>query len=172
MKRIVLAGGLAMAALGVWGCESSQPKKNPRELLPEGRKNYEAFQQAMIRNALKSDMALADAHFEPHSAKLSGLGEHRLQQFAEILTVEGGTVHVENSAINAEYTEQRIASAVAYLSAAGVARERIEIVPGQRQGRGMAAAEAIQVRERIFDPNADQLTTLIGGGTGGGMGSQ
>ena len=170
MKRFGLVTAFMVGATLMWGCESPNDP-NPRDL-SVNRSRVEAVNDAMIKNALKSDMALADVHFEPHSARLNGLGEHRLQQFAEILVEDGGTLRLETRSPDAELNQERLRAVAEYLAATGVARERIEVVSGLRGGRGMTAKEAIQVRDVNFDPNTQTLTTLIGGGMGGGMGSQ
>lgn len=170
MKRIVLAVASVVAVCGVVGCDANK-KENPRALNAD-RTKVEAVREAMIRNALKSDMALASVHFEAHSARLNGLGEHRLNQFAEILAVDGGTLRLESRAPESDLNNARLESIMEYLAVVGVARERLEVVAGLRGGRGMTADEAIQVRDMNFDPNTQSLTTLIGGGTGGGMGSE
>jgi hypothetical protein len=146
----------------VVGCED--PNYNPRALTnEEGQEEFHGWRDAMVHNAMLSDMSVSTIHFVPHTTRLNSLGTQRLDKYAEMLAEHGGTLHLQ-SAGDTEFIRDRMNTVVEYLAAAGVTRNRIGIRPGAAQGRGLAAAEAIEVREVQFGADRTDITGLIGGG--------
>ncbi len=169
MKRVVFSACIVVLALA--GCESTG--ENPRELSNErGRTNTQKWRDAMVKSAVRRDMSLSDVHFVAHTTRLSSLGERRLKIMADIMAEDGGQVRMATRQGDDDFTKQRMETVVAYLETAGIPRERIDIESGVALGRGMTAQEAIEVKAQAFDPQARDLTTLIGGGEGGGLGAE
>ena len=107
------------------------------------RANYGAHLSYMRDNAVLRDMSVADIHFIPHSAELSGVGEIRLSRMARLLNTYGGTVHYETLADNEAMIKQRLAHVREYLALSGCNMERVVITTGMAGGRGMPGDEAV-----------------------------
>ena len=138
--------------------------------LEEARWNAEARYQAMMDNALISDMSVADIHFVPHTTVLNSLGEQRLQRYADLLMYQGGTLYLETASQDEAKQKARIASVQEFLASAGIEDDRLAAEIGIRAGHGIAAVEAIQVKQIAFSPERQSLTDMVGG-SGGGFGT-
>lgn len=132
----------------------------------EAREQMNARIETLKDNALVSDLSMAGIHFVPHTDELNSLGQYRLQRFAELLRDRGGTLYLDSATSEEALDKARLQSMSNFLASAGVSKSRITTQMGMRVGRGMAAVEAIQVKERAFQPEQDQLTNLVGGSTG------
>ncbi len=93
-----------------------------------------------------ADMGIADIHFIPHSADLSGTGEVRLGRYAEILATSGGTIYYEPQTRDQALIDARVASAKAFLEQAIPSTKTIEVAVGLRRGRGISSQEASDAR--------------------------
>lgn len=100
-----------------------------------------------------ADMSIADIHFVPHTAKLSGTGVARLERYAELLEGQGGTLCYETQMTpDTDLVEARLATAREFLSQAGCGAETIQVVMGGAGGRGMTGKEALAGQEVAKQP--------------------
>lgn len=97
----------------------------------------------MVDNAILRDMSVADIHFIPHTAELSGVGEARLNRMAKLLHTYGGTVRYETLESEEALVKQRLAHVREYLALTGCNMERVEITTGMAGGRGMSGDEGV-----------------------------
>jgi hypothetical protein len=95
---------------------------HPHERLntpPQGANDVPSEHQAsfayMHDNAMLMEMCLRDMHFVPHQSMLSGLGEARLDRYAELLAECGGTLHYEHATLDKDLIQARLDSARRYL---------------------------------------------------------
>lgn len=167
--RKMLVGFVALAAVHLLvSCDQAGERYGEIPVtLDEARWNAEARYQAMMDNALVSDMSMADIHFVPHTTVLNALGEQRLRRYADLLMFEGGTLYLETTSTDEAMHQARIASIGNFLASAGIEDDRIAVAVGIRAGRGIAAVEAIQVKQNAFAPEQKELGGG-GFGTGGG----
>ncbi len=91
---------------------------------------------------LMSSRAIADLHFVPGSAELSGTGVARLERYAELLATSGGTIHYEPGITDEELIESRLQTARVFLANAIPNARGITVVVGPDEGRGLTAAES------------------------------
>ena len=91
---------------------------------------------------LLADLSIADIHFVPHTAELSGVGEARLERYAELLAHSGGTIHYDSSLPDKILLDARLAAANAFLCDAIPGMKPIKVAMGGAGGRGMTTAEA------------------------------
>ncbi len=169
--RIMLRTICACAAvLSVVGCDhGNQQPADYNIALDEARVDSDARLQAMVDNGMLQDMSMAALHFVPHTSVLNSLGERRLERYADLLEIHGGTLHYQATTLDKGFNEARMASISTFLAETGIAGDRITIEPGLSMGRGIAAVEAIQIKERAFSPEQEGLTDLSGG-SGFGVG--
>ncbi len=172
--KIMRVGVLVLSAeLLISGCDQGQERFIETSItLDKARLHGDARRQAMVDNAMLQDMSLGDILFVPHSTELNSLGEQRLQRYADLLRPHGGTLYLEATSTDEQFNQARIQSITNFLASAGIAEDRIATEVGLRAGRGIAAVEAIQVKEQAFAPEQRGLTDLMevsGGefGTGG-----
>lgn len=99
----------------------------------------------MADNAMLHDMTVADFHFVPHSAEISGTGQARLERMAMLLDVYGGTVRYETFETGDALVKQRLEHVREYLATTGCDMKRVEIKAMISGGRGMLATKAIMV---------------------------
>ncbi len=92
---------------------------------------------------MMADMSIADVHFIPHSADLSGTGQARLERYAELLASSGGTICYDTAVQDEKLVEARLATARAFLARTMPSVASIQVELGLPGGRGMAANEAI-----------------------------
>ncbi len=90
-----------------------------------------------------SDMSIADVHFIPHQASLSGIGEARLERYAELLATTGGTLNYDTRLQDNTLIEARLAIAREFLAHAVPGKNQISVVLGMPGGRGMLATESM-----------------------------
>ncbi|HVP10333.1 MAG TPA: hypothetical protein VMV94_04000 [Phycisphaerae bacterium] len=119
-----------------------------------------------------ADMSIADIHFVPHSPQLSGVGEARLQRYAELLAATGGCLHYDTALRDESLIEARLATARSFVRDTLPSAKTIEIAVGLPGGRGMTAKEAkggVNVAKQA-EPraNAYHLNDFMQGGGGGG----
>jgi hypothetical protein len=105
---------------------------------------------------LMADMSIADIHFLPHTAELSGTGEARLGRYAELLATIGGTLYYDTMLTNEDLVKARIRTAREFLADAVPGAKPISIVVGLPGAPGMTAREAIAGRDVAQQPEARQ----------------
>ena len=138
----------------------------------EAAENRQARIDATKDNAMLSDLSMAGIHFVPHTDELNSLGQGRLQRFAELLRDRGGTLYLDTASSDEAMNRARLQSMSNFLASAGISKSRIGTQMGMPAGPGIRAVEAIQVKERAFKPEQDELTNLVGGGGGFGAGGR
>jgi hypothetical protein len=99
----------------------------------------------MADNAMLHDMSVADIHFVPHSAELSGTGAARLNRMATLLDAYGGTVRYETFITDEALVKQRLDNVREYLALTGCEMDRVSIKTMISGGRGMTATKAVKV---------------------------
>lgn len=90
-----------------------------------------------------ADMSIADIHFVPHSAELSGVGQARLERYAELLAERGGTINYDTAIDDDSLLEERLAVAKTFLAQAMPSQKSIEVTIGPAGGRGMDHRESL-----------------------------
>jgi len=164
VRRLVGSVTLVWSA---WGCNQPSERLNAP---PQGYSEYpsplaESFVY-MVDNAMLEDLSLADIHFVPHSGELNGLGARRLERYAKLLTVYGGSVRYATAVADDRLVEQRMGSIRDYLATTGIASERIRVVRDLPGGVGMTAREAIVAKSEAIAGEQKQETK--GGKKGAG----
>lgn len=119
---------------------------------------------------MMSDLSIADIHFIPHQANLSGVGEARLERYAELLATSGGTLCYDTRMADDALVQARLAMAREFLAHAVPGKNQIDVVLGLPGGRGMLATEALggQGIARQPEPRGTAYKLNSGGGGGGG----
>ena len=141
LSRLFVVSVLVIAGTA---CNKHQSSSDMQlERMNATRANYGSHFTYMRDNAVLRDMSVADIHFIPHSAELSGVGEVRLSRMARLLNTYGGTVRYETLADNEAMIKQRLAHVREYLALSGCNMERVEITTGMAGGRGMPGDEAV-----------------------------
>jgi hypothetical protein len=172
---MILAGasGLAIAGCGhckrcdddPWTATGIQEERMDRAL--HRPREYESD---MVDNAILHDMSVADFHFVPHTAELSGTGAARLNRMATLLDTYGGTVRYETFETDEKLVNQRLEHVREYLATTGCGMERVQIKSMLSGGRGMAADKAIVV-ELKGTKAGEEATRPAASGFGGPAGS-
>lgn len=174
--------------IGLWmgagilllGCSTPPDGDNTRStvLHEESGGQLQANFAAMADNAAISDMSVADIHFVPHSAELSGTGVARLSRLSPILNTYGGTLRYETFETDPDMINRRLAYVHEFLVDTGCAMDRVEIKAMLSGGRGMRADEAIVIAtptpaiQSARASSGSPSTTSSGGASGGGGGAQ
>lgn len=173
MSRFKIMGPLVFFSMGAAsGCSENVGNLDRINMMrQESLDTRLSWDQAMVDSALLEDMCLTDIHFEPSSTEISMLGERRLERYAFLLRNRGGTLFLASANRDDDFNRARAEAVTSYLNDAGVEVGRIETEPGLAVGPGINAVEAIEVKERAFNPERQRLTDLLGGGTGGGFGA-
>lgn len=120
----------------------------------------------MVDNGMMHDLCVADVHFVPHTAHLSGLGVRRLNRYAELLESYGGTVHLDTVEANEQLKQARVSAISTHLASAGLNMSNVRVETGMAQGRGLDAPSAIRVLAEGTVDDADK------GSAGGGVPSK
>ncbi len=144
-------GTVWMSALGVslaiFGCDKRHERLNappqgdsdrPHEL----GKNF----IYMNDNAMMHDSSVADIHFEPHIAELSGLGIRTLMRMGELLSISGGTIRYETASTDEFLITGRLNAVREFLNAAGFDTANINVEAGMARSTGMDANRAIEIK--------------------------
>lgn len=142
LRKLIPA--LALILVGIVGCQS--PERQRLNAPPQGAGDKHPTMAQIFAyhddQGMVADMGIADIHFIPHSADLSGTGEVRLARYAEILATSGGTIYYEPQTNDPELIEARVATAKAYIQQAVPSTKTVEVAVGLRRGRGMTSQEA------------------------------
>jgi hypothetical protein len=141
----VVAGAVVVLAVGLVGCE--KPWEHGRLNAPPqgdglahpGWADYFVYHNDQ---GMMADMSIADIHFVPHSAELSGVGVARLERYAELLATTGGALRYDPAIRDVALISARVETAKALLAQAIPRSNLIDVVVGSAGGRGMGVAEA------------------------------
>lgn len=150
---MTIAASLALV-LAV-GCSEHSKRLNAP---PQGDSAYPSTVQRnfiyMADKAMLYDASVADIHFEPHSAELSGLGVRRLHRMAELLDRTGGTINYETSSTDEEMVNARLESVREFLVSSGYDAQKIMVAAGPSQGRAMNGQLAVDGMKRAQEASA------------------
>ncbi len=141
LNRLFAVSALVFAAAACNNDQASSKMQSAR--MDATKAQYGSHFTYMTDNAILRDMSVADIHFIPHSAELSGVGEIRLSRMAHLLNTYGGTVRYETLAPDEAMIKQRLAHVREYLVLSGCNMERVVITTGMAGGRGMPGDEAV-----------------------------
>ena len=155
---------LIVAVLSV-GCQQNPPDR--LNAPPQGTANpnehpLKENQEAMVDNGMMEDLAIGDHFFVPHTDVLSNLGHRRIERFARLLVRYGGTLRYDTDLSDRALLRQRMESVRELLTDVGIEEGRIEVTQDLPGGRGMDAAEAIVVRQRMHQPDQEGGGDLMG----------
>lgn len=141
LNRLFVVSALVLAGTA---CNNNQASSEIQSARMDATKaQYGSHFTYMTDNAILRDMSVADIHFIPHSAELSGVGEIRLGRMAHLLNTYGGTVRYETLTADEAIIKQRLAHVREYLVLSGCNMERVVITTGMAGGRGMPGDEAV-----------------------------
>ena len=110
----------------------------------------------MVDNGMMHDMALADIHFVPHTAELSGTGTARLDRLSVLLDAYGGVIRYETFLTDEILVQQRLAHVREYLETIDCDVDRVKVRALMSGGRGMPGDEALTAREKAAAESAGQ----------------
>jgi hypothetical protein len=140
ITRCFLATGLGLALAA---CHPDRPRLNaPPQGDATAHPDWHAYYPYHNDNGMLADMAIADVHFIPHTAELSGTGQARLERYAELLATRGGTIAYNTTIADEKLKAARVATAKAFVNKAIPGTRAVEVVVGLPGGRGMGAKEA------------------------------
>lgn len=138
-----------MGLLATSGCGGGGPSRlnSPPQGSSESPSSLQDSYVSMTDNAMLEDMSVSGVHFVPHTAELNSLGVRRLNRYAEILKIYGGTLRYDGLDDPDEMVKQRLERIKGMLVAGGVEADKFEVVQAMGGGPGLRAAEAIAARE-------------------------
>ncbi len=165
----------ALAALApVLGCHQPEPTQSintPPTDPAEQRRELAEFFAYHQDQGMMHDRSIADIHFVPGAAHLSGAGEARLARYAELLADGGGTLQYDTRLNDDTLVQNRLAAARAFLSQCNVGGPPIQVALGMPGGRGMRHDEAFAGRAVAQQPEprttAYRLSNAGGESSGG-----
>ncbi len=144
---LALCCGLVVVFTGL-GCSQQTEKLNsPPQGYSERQNAMQGHFTYMTDKALLNDSSVADVHFEPHGADLSGLGVRRLTRLGELLSRCGGIVRYESDTRDEALIASRLDAVRSFLASSGVDMERITVEFGMSRSKGISATEAIAIKE-------------------------
>jgi hypothetical protein len=117
---------------------------------------------------MMADRSIADLHFVPGTADLSGTGVARLERYAELLATTGGTLRYGPTIDDEIMIAERLATAQTFLAQAIPGAKEIEVVTGLPAGRGMGAQEAMPGRAVAQQPEPRGTAYHLSGSGGSG----
>ena len=149
---LIVVASLALVNTACENCSDCKKFKTATDLqvemidktMEEPREHY----TNMADNAMLHDMSVADIHFVPHTAELSGTGAARLNRMATLLDTYGGTVRYETFNADEEFVKQRLDHVHEYLALTGCDMGRVQVKAMISGGRGMTASKAIIVEAK------------------------
>jgi len=166
-ELVSLACGVAVAVLG--GCHGDHRTAVQRDMdrMDETASSPRMYLVNQADNAALHDMSLADFHFIPHSAELSGSGVARLDRLALMLDTYGGTVRYETTNTDETLIDGRLDNAKEYLALVGCSMEKISFATALSGGRGGSVRDALETQEEAqAQPNVLQQQRGFIGGSG------
>ena len=145
MRALVVCA--AVTCLACTACNSPSPRLNaPPHGVSEVTSDLQGVFVYMNDNALLADMSMSDAHFLPHRAMLSSLGEQRLSRLASLLEAYGGEVRFSTNLEDEELIEHRTRAIVDFLCDAGIDTTPEVVRRDLPGGQGMEANEVILIK--------------------------
>jgi hypothetical protein len=146
---------LGVWVFGVWGCVA-QDKSERLNAPPQGagRAHPKWAQLYVYHNdqGMMADRCICDIHFVPHTPDLSGAGVVRLERYAELLAMTGGTLNYDTAIQDTGLVDARVQVAKDFLAEAMPSTQEIDVVVGLAGGRGLTAQEAIEGRDVAQQP--------------------
>jgi hypothetical protein len=124
----------------------------------------------MTDNAMLADLSITDIHFLPQQAELSGLGEARLERYAELLEGRRATLHYVTALSDEDLLNRRLEAARQFLAARASQSAAIEIALGLRSGPPFPVREGIGVRDTGIAGYGERKEAPARRGGGGGSG--
>lgn len=159
---------LVLLATGLGGCgpepytRLNAPPQGPGEERPDWADMYAYHDD----QGMMADMSIADMHFVPHTADLSGVGEARLERYAELLAGRGGTINYDTASTDETLVADRLATAKRFLAQAMPSQKSIEVAVGPAGGRGMDHREALAGQAVAKQPEPRQNAYFLRGYAG------
>lgn len=165
--------GVALC-LGAWvfgalGCVApDEPKRLNAPPQGAGHAHPKWAQLYVYHNdqGMMADRCISDVHFVPHTPDLSGAGVVRLERYAELLAMTGGTLNYDTALQDAGLLDARVQVAKDFLVEAMPSTQEIDVVVGLAGGRGMTAREAIAGRDVAQQPEPRGRAYHMGGESG------
>lgn len=143
------AAGVAMLAAGCNHCDKCQcfDTSNQKTLttMDESMEKTHDHWDNMADNAMLHDMTVADLHFVPHTAEVSGTGAARLDRMAALLDAYGGTVRYETYEADEALVKKRLDHVKEYLTTTGCEMKGVEVKAMLTGGRTITATSAIAI---------------------------
>ena len=152
-RRMIPLSALIVASAACNNVQTTTEMQHTR--MDEARSAPRAHLSYMVDNATLHDMSLADLHFVPHTAELSGSGIVRLDRMAVLLDTYGGTVRYDTALTNEAVIQQRLKHVGDYLATTGCDMDRVKIEAALPGGRGMRADDAIEGKERAAEESRE-----------------
>ena len=144
----LLSGLLWMAA----SCGQKGKVKTATQIMTERMDHalqvHDTHLDQMADNALLHEMCVADHHFIPHSAELSGTGVVRLDHLAPYLDTYGGIVRYETYSNDEALVNQRMEHVREYLTLAGCDMDRVKVERMMSGGRDIPAEDAMEIKRK------------------------
>jgi hypothetical protein len=172
VKRVMqsgLVGVFAMVAVNAGCSEKSERLNAPPQGTTERPSPMQKHFNPMVDNAMKRDRSIADVHFEPQVAELSGLGVWRIARVADVLSATGGSIRYETALRDQDLIDARLQSVRDFLAASGYDTDRIKVESGLSPNSTATAASAMEAHEHwkesgseSSDSGSDQSTPMAG----------
>jgi len=161
---------LLAATLGA-GCHQPQPTTTMNAPPAKDQTRVGQFFAQHKDQSLMADMSIADMHFVNNTALLTGVGEARLERYAELLATTGGTLHYETHLEDSQLLGARLRTAREFLMQASTGSKPVHVALGMPAARGMTGGEAAGARGVARQPeprNRAYHLAGAGGKAGGG----
>jgi hypothetical protein len=143
------AVGLFLLSAGCNHCEKCQcfdtGNQRTTKLMDKSMGEPQDHWVNMADNAMTHDMAVADFHFVPHTAEISGTGVARLDRMALLLDTYGGTVRYETYEPDEALVKKRLEHVKEYLTTTGCEMKGVEVKAMLSGGRTISATSAIAI---------------------------
>ena len=180
---LIVVASLALVNTACNDCKDCKKFKTATDLqvekIDKQMEEPREYRSNMADNAMLHDMSVADIHFVPHTAELSGTGAARLNRMATLLDTYGGVVRYETLDTDAAFVKQRLDHVHEYLALTGCDMGRVQVKAMISGGRGMAASKAIIVEAKgtVKDPkigvdssdSSDTSNGSMSSGSSGGV---
>ncbi len=130
------------------GCQQPPQRLNsPPQGDTANRSPLQEPYQSMVDNSILADMTIADIHFAGETAQLSGAGEYRLNQLAQVCKTNGGHVRYDSQVTDPKLLQERVQRAEEYLAAAGCDMDKCSVRLGMAATANMPAQQAIKAQQ-------------------------
>ena len=134
------------------GCQQpSQRLNSPPQGDTVNRSPMQEPYQAMVDNSISADMSVADIHFAGSTAQLSGTGEYRLSNLAQVCKAHGGEIRYDTQVMDDKLVHQRLQRVEEYLTAAGCDMSKCSVRQGMAASAYMPAAQAVKAQQAGLD---------------------